>query len=153
MIQGVSRIRALRWVPRGLLIVAEAYLIRTTDRAVFDGAFYLDRNPDVKASGLEPLDHYLKYGWREQRSPNSDFDDGYYRLNAGLSPETPVSALGHFVAFGQARGFAPTQALDLKDWRKRNPEIDIARGAEVRLVAYLDHVLGPVHPANTPVDR
>ncbi|MFC7609087.1 hypothetical protein [Teichococcus aestuarii] len=27
------------------------------------------QNPDVAASGMDPLEHYLRFGWREQRSP------------------------------------------------------------------------------------
>lgn len=34
---------------------------------VFDGAAYIRANPDVGAAGLDPLYHYLRYGWREPR--------------------------------------------------------------------------------------
>ena len=39
----------------------------------FDFTWYLATNPDVAASRLDPLRHYLEYGWREGRRPNSDF--------------------------------------------------------------------------------
>jgi hypothetical protein len=39
----------------------------------FERDFYLARNPDVKASGVDPLRHYVIYGYQEYRDPNSWF--------------------------------------------------------------------------------
>lgn len=39
----------------------------------FDRDFYLARNPDVRASGVDPLQHYVVYGYREYRDPSSWF--------------------------------------------------------------------------------
>jgi hypothetical protein len=33
----------------------------------FDGDFYLSANPDVANAGLDPVAHYLQFGWREGR--------------------------------------------------------------------------------------
>lgn len=33
----------------------------------FDGPAYLQANPDVATSGMDPAEHYLKYGWKENR--------------------------------------------------------------------------------------
>jgi len=35
---------------------------------IFDAQAYLDRNPDVAEAGMDPLDHYLRHGFREGRS-------------------------------------------------------------------------------------
>ena len=127
LIKAVSRIRALRWVPRRIVIIAERQLLVAADRRVFDASYYLDANPDVRTAELDPMQHYLSFGWREGRAPNAEFDDAYYRAHSGLSPRTPVSALGHFLAQGQARQIAPAPDVDLADWRKHNPDIAIAR--------------------------
>ena len=37
------------------------------DRADFDREFYLAENPDVAAAGVEPLQHYLTFGFEEGR--------------------------------------------------------------------------------------
>jgi hypothetical protein len=37
---------------------------------LFDAAWYLLENSDVRASGLDPLSHFCRYGWREGRRPN-----------------------------------------------------------------------------------
>lgn len=58
----------------------------------FDRDFYLRANPDVMAAGVDPLDHFLEFGWREMRDPTPDFSTAYYLhryadvRNAGLNP-------------------------------------------------------------------
>ena len=47
-------------------------------RNVFDGEFYLRANPDVAAARMDPLEHYLKYGEKEQRQPHPLFDPVHY---------------------------------------------------------------------------
>src|SRR5262249_56153993 len=34
-----------------------------------DRAWYLQRNPEVARAGLDPVEHYLRYGWHEGRDP------------------------------------------------------------------------------------
>lgn len=41
------------------------------DYKSFNFAYYLSCNPDVSASGVNPLRHYLRHGWREGRNPNN----------------------------------------------------------------------------------
>ena len=40
----------------------------------FDGLHYLRSNPDVAAAGMDPLEHYLIQGFREDRMPTAEFD-------------------------------------------------------------------------------
>ncbi|WP_063776631.1 hypothetical protein [Microvirga massiliensis] len=40
----------------------------------FDFEFYLHANRDVAQAGMDPLDHYNRFGWREGRDPNAYFD-------------------------------------------------------------------------------
>ncbi len=46
-------------------------VIRTLTQEYFDSQFYLRKYPDIAAAGVDPLDHYLQYGWREMRTPNT----------------------------------------------------------------------------------
>jgi FkbM family methyltransferase len=41
----------------------------------FDCAFYLNSYPEVKATNIDPLDHYLIYGWKEEKLPRPGFSD------------------------------------------------------------------------------
>jgi len=47
-------------------------------RNLFDREFYLRANPDVAAARMDPLEHYLKYGEKEQRQPHPLFDPPHY---------------------------------------------------------------------------
>jgi O-antigen biosynthesis protein len=47
-------------------------------RKLLDAEFYLRTNPDVRAAGMRPLDHYLQYGGAEGRQPHPLFDPGHY---------------------------------------------------------------------------
>lgn len=41
------------------------------DSDLFDSAWYLDANIDVKSAGVDAVEHYERHGWREKRAPNS----------------------------------------------------------------------------------
>jgi glycosyltransferase involved in cell wall biosynthesis len=45
---------------------------------LFDADWYLNVYPDVAAAGLDPLSHYMDFGWRESRNPNLLFDTDWY---------------------------------------------------------------------------
>ena len=40
--------------------------------AGFSTVGYLASNADVKAAGINPLDHYWQYGWKEGRDPSAE---------------------------------------------------------------------------------
>lgn len=48
---------------------------------LFDPDFYLQKYPDVAEGGLDPLEHFLKNGGRESRSPSGSFDGPLYVLH------------------------------------------------------------------------
>ncbi|MEZ5541718.1 MAG: hypothetical protein R3F42_06715 [Pseudomonadota bacterium] len=73
----------------------------------FDAAYYLQQNPDVRAAGIAPLDHYMNSGWREGRDPSPDFSTSYY-----LQANPDVRAVGinpffHYLHTGRQEGRAP----------------------------------------------
>jgi GT2 family glycosyltransferase len=51
------------------------------ESGLFDKLWYLDRNPDVRAAGIDPLKHFLKYGIMEDRDPHPLFSSGWYRIH------------------------------------------------------------------------
>lgn len=76
----------------------------TKDSKLFDQIWYLDHNPDVAASKMDPLKHYLLYGGFEGRDPGPDFSSTKYleayedvRL-AGVNP------LVHYLKYGKDEG-------------------------------------------------
>jgi GT2 family glycosyltransferase/glycosyltransferase involved in cell wall biosynthesis len=124
----------------------ERVLLRAKGEELFSADFYLDYNPDVRASGIDPLDHYMRYGWREGRSPNAFFDDGHYRAESGLVRGAPVSALGHFLAMGRESGLCPVPGVDLAAYRARHPALSVAR------IDPYQHLLGQNAPPATGPD-
>lgn len=44
----------------------------------FDAKWYLEQYPDVRASGMKAVEHYVKFGWKEGRNPSINFDTNDY---------------------------------------------------------------------------
>lgn len=80
--------------------VADYEVVRKSD--LFDADWYLQRYPDVKAAGFDPLHHYMNHGWRESRNPNILFDtDFYLKSNPDVSSEG-FNPLTHYVRHGSS---------------------------------------------------
>ena len=39
----------------------------------FDSKYYLEKNPDVAKAKVNPIFHYLQFGWKEGRNPSPFF--------------------------------------------------------------------------------
>ena len=76
----------------------------------FDTTFYRQRNPDVLAARVEPVQHYIEHGAAEGRDPHPLFDTGFYQEEIGPALG-PMSALEHFVRYGEKEG-RPTVQTD-----------------------------------------
>lgn len=72
--------------------------------SVFDADWYLAKYLDVEMSGLEPLDHYLRYGERLGRKPCLVFDPLFYGECYPEVIESGTSLLTHFVEVGKGEG-------------------------------------------------
>jgi GT2 family glycosyltransferase/SAM-dependent methyltransferase len=70
----------------------------------FDSEFYLRSYPDVAASGMNPLTHYMKFGAKEGRFPNSEFDSGYYLRSYPDVAASGMNPLEHYMLFGKSEG-------------------------------------------------
>ena len=46
--------------------------------SLFDAKWYLKTYADVRSAGLDPIRHYLLYGWKEMRDPSADFSTRSY---------------------------------------------------------------------------
>lgn len=72
----------------------------------FDPKFYLAMNFDVADAGGDPLDHFLRLGWREGRDPSYDFSVADY---LELNPDVAASGRHpfiHYVMQGRHEGRA-----------------------------------------------
>ena len=70
----------------------------------FDRVYYAAMNPDVAASGMDPLEHFLVTGWLEGRDPTArfsvrDYLDAYPDVAAAR-----VNPFAHYLIAGRAEG-------------------------------------------------
>ena len=87
--------------------------------AWFDTDYYLAQNPDVKASGVDPLLHYETVGWKQGRDPSLMFSTNKYLAAAPDVAAAGLNPLVHYVDIGQqearltflAGGTAPVDTL------------------------------------------
>jgi hypothetical protein len=72
--------------------------------ALFDQDWYLATYPDVERSGVDPIVHYLEFGWKEGRDPGPRFStSAYLRANSDVVA-LGVNPLLHYVEYGHSEG-------------------------------------------------
>lgn len=92
----------------------------------FDSAFYLARNRDVAAAGIDPYQHYLSFGWREGRAPNALFDPTFYLAQNRDVAAAGIDPLTHYMQSGWREGRDPSRAFDSGDYVAANPDVAAA---------------------------
>lgn len=70
----------------------------------FDADWYLETYPDLKEAGVNPAEHYLKYGAKEGRRPSAEFDGNWYLNRYPDVAESGVNPLLHYIKFGRNEG-------------------------------------------------
>lgn len=63
----------------------------------FDHEYYLSKYPDIRDADVNPLWHFIRVGWKENRNPSPSFNTKYYISN---NPELKFSRnnpLVHFI--------------------------------------------------------
>ena len=64
---------------------------------LFDDDFYLEKYPKVKSSGMDPLLHYIFFGFSEGKKPNSEFDGVFYKNHYD---DVGINPLLHYALYG-----------------------------------------------------
>ena len=90
---------------------------------LFDPSWYQSRHPDVAASGIDLLVHYVLYGGAEGRDPSELFDGAWYVSQCpggtgGLNP------LVHYVVRGAALGLDPHPLFESSWYRAHYPDAE-----------------------------
>jgi hypothetical protein len=78
---------------------------------VFDPVWYCESYPDVRLSGIPPLDHFLNVGLWTERNPEPGFDSWKYRKEHGLEDESVVPLL-HFLRVSTSASCESTHSLN-----------------------------------------
>ncbi len=64
---------------------------------LFDDDFYLKKYPKVAASGMDPLLHYIFFGFEEGKKPNDTFDGVFYKNHYS---DVDINPLIHYALYG-----------------------------------------------------
>lgn len=91
---------------------------------LFDEGYYLSENPDVRYSNLDPLDHYIYHGWRENRSPSLRFDGDYYLKRYPDVGESKINPLVHYVLYGKKEGRFPHPQAEINTPKNRTKNLE-----------------------------
>lgn len=102
-----------------------AELIRSS--GLFNEAWYLAHNPDIRAAGADAALHFVRHGGLEARDPGPDFSTGSYLLAYPDIARAGMNPLVHYLLHGQAEGRvrmpSNVQAYGLEDGREEVPAV------------------------------
>ncbi|HWM24530.1 MAG TPA: glycoside hydrolase family 99-like domain-containing protein [Chthoniobacterales bacterium] len=108
-----------------------------TVTALFDAPWYLGQYPDVAASNVDPLRHYLEWGARERRNPNPVFDTEWYLARNQDVAAGELNPLQHYLDRGAREGRDPSPLFETSWYLANNP--DVAASGLNPLHHYLAH--------------
>ncbi len=88
---------------------------------LFDDKFYLDKYPKVKNSSMDPLLHYIFFGFSEGKKPNNEFDGVFYKNHYD---DVNINPLLHYALYGikDNRQIKP-ENIDLSEFNSSNKNI------------------------------
>lgn len=74
----------------------------------FDHRFYLENYPDVRDAGLDPVKHYILYGWKEGRDPSPNFSTRDYLAENPSVRQKGINPFYHHIFHQKSGGFQST---------------------------------------------
>jgi len=81
------------------------YLIKQS--GLFDTEYYLTNYTDVRKADIDPVWHYIKFGWKEGRNPSLYYNTNFYLdKNTDVTDEN-INPLFHYIKFGKGEGRDP----------------------------------------------
>lgn len=83
-----------------------------SDSGLFDIDWVVQQNPDL--IGLNPIEHYCVWGYKEGRNPNRYFDTQWYMS----THKVVVNPLVHYITKGWKLGFNPSYNFDARKYSK-----------------------------------
>ena len=92
---------------------------------LLDLGFYLKNYPNVNLSGMDPILHYMYYGFKEGKKPNSDFDGNYYLNKYKDVRKSNLNPLVHYSLYGMNEGRKIKKATT--NDRREKPEIRLTK--------------------------
>jgi glycosyltransferase involved in cell wall biosynthesis len=94
----LSRFRAIE----GMRLVKRLRLVRAS--GLFDASYYLSTYPDVLASDIDPLLHFVRHGGAERRNPNARFNTERYLESHPDAGRSGMNPFVHYLMNRKATG-------------------------------------------------
>ncbi|TXN71525.1 glycosyltransferase [Methylobacterium sp. WL18] len=85
---------------------------------LFDAEWYLRNNSDVRAAGLDPLEHFIVDGRMEGRDPGPDFDTAYYRQQHLSDTDINTPAIDHYLKVGRTQNLPANKFYRQHEFRR-----------------------------------
>jgi len=70
---------------------------------LFDEIYYLKSYSDVRKADIDPIKHYILYGAKEGRNPNSFFDITFYLNRYEDVAKSKINPLLHYIFMGNMK--------------------------------------------------
>ncbi|MFZ3150317.1 MAG: glycosyltransferase [Anaerolineaceae bacterium] len=93
---------------------------------LFDANYYLLNNPDVRRADVNPLMHFVKFGWKEGRNPSEYFDIVYYLQTYADVRKAGENPLIHYLKFGGNEGRNPSKVFDSNKYFEAYPDVRLS---------------------------
>jgi len=122
---------------------------RIVKSGLFDVEYYLQAYPEVRSVDVNPLKHFVKYGWKEGKNPSTGFDTNFYLATYPDVVLSGINPLIHYIKHGKQEGRKthptdPTtmqsskisklgKLISLGKYAKNNPHLIVRTINEVRL--------------------
>lgn len=120
---------------------------------LFDAEYYLRSNPDVAATGINPLLHFILVGGLEGRKPHPLFDSAYYLCRYPDVAAAGINPLAHYLKYGAKECRQPHPFFDTAYYLGRYPDVRNARMNPLLHYVLYGAVEGrQPHPAFDPSD-
>ena len=121
------------------------YLIKRS--GIFDQSYYLQKYADIRKSDINPLLHFIKAGWKEERNPSYLFDTSYYLNTYPDVRDAKINPLIHYLKKGGKEGRNPNPDFDGNYYLKHHT--DVTNSKMTPLEHYVKFGINENRPINT----
>lgn len=104
---------------------------------LFDASFYHMMYPEISKTGLCPIEHYRRKGWKEKKNPSPHFNTAYYMKTYPEVQQKKMNPLVHYVTYGRKNGLLPLPDKDLCNAPQDNATSSPAFMSSVDEAAYI----------------
>jgi glycosyltransferase involved in cell wall biosynthesis len=92
-------------------VVADAGDVEALISQYLDRDYYYACYSDVKAAGLDPVKHYIEFGWNEGRNPTTYFSSDFYLEDNSDVRASGLNPFFHYLAHGKEEGRSPSSPM------------------------------------------